>query len=110
MVCATGRQRAEGRTMRSAPGKRLSRRAARATHAARAFLRGAWPALIAAGLLAAGCAGPGAGTPRPTDPHAILAAAVRATAALPSARFHAEITSSMGAPAGGDFGASTARI
>jgi len=79
--------------------------------AAGASRSGAAVGLIAVGLIAAACSGPGAGTPRPTDPHVILAAAVRATAALPSARFHAEISSSMGAPAGGGgFGPSKANI
>src|SRR5262245_31600604 len=69
---ATGREETSmGNPRRAAP-----RLAARAVAAALAFA-----------FLAAGCWEP-AHAPRPTDPHEIVAEAVKATAALPSVRIH----------------------
>lgn len=66
---------------------------------ARDGLAGRLATMLAFVLLLAACADPAA-SQRPTDPRAILVGAVRATAALPTARIHAEMGLAMG-PQGG---------
>jgi hypothetical protein len=61
-------------------------------------------AALAIPILAAGCSD-AARSPRPTDPHVIVADAVKATAALPSVRLHLEMVSTI---AGGAFGGNPA--
>src|SRR4051812_17392368 len=61
----------------------------------RVQFRGVGVALAAVALLVAACGGNAGGSPRPTDPHLIAAAAVRATADLPTLRLHIESSSSM---------------
>src|SRR6185369_4298866 len=81
------RTRLPGRGRRPAAGggHRLSPRPA---------TRAATLAALACATLLGGCASPQSA--RPTDPRAILAAAIVATAALPTARVHIELTAPIG--------------
>jgi hypothetical protein len=54
--------------------------------------------LVAAAAALVGACTPAASPARPTDPRELLVRAVRATAALPTARLHAEMTTSMAVP------------
>lgn len=65
-------------------------RGPRTTRASR--IAGLGVLVVAIAIATAACGDPGSGTPRPTDPRAILIDGVTATAALPSLRLHVEIS------------------